>query len=193
MNLAKRLLLGSLVLVCLLVAAIVALSGSRLERRLVQETTAELTREARLIGLSWKAAASADALADSAGKALQRRVTLINSLGVVLGDSHFNGEELQHLENHSTRPEVVAARSTGAGVGQRRSASAGDDELYVAIRHPLGFVRVSISTAIVRDIVSGARRDVLVAGCSVLRSHGIASRSPCDSRPTPSSAVANLG
>jgi len=163
-NLAKRLLLGSLVLVCLLVAAIVALSGSRLERRLVQETTAELTREARLIGLSWKAAASADALADSAGKALQRRVTLINSLGVVLGDSHFNGEELQHLENHSTRPEVVAARSTGAGVGQRRSASAGDDELYVAIRHPLGFVRVSISTAIVRDIVSGARRDVLVAG-----------------------------
>ena len=164
MTLAKRLLLGSLVLVCLLVAAIVALSGGRLETRLVEETTAELTREARLIGLSWRPGVDPDALADSSGKALQRRVTLINALGTVLGDSHFNGEELSHLENHSTRPEVVAARSVGLGVGHRRSASAGDDELYVAIRHQLGFVRVSISTVTLRDIVSGARRDVLVAG-----------------------------
>jgi len=163
-TLAKRLLLGSLVLVFLLVAAIVALSGGRLETRLVQETTAELTREARLIGLSWKPGVVPDALADSAGAALQRRVTLIDASGVVRGDSHFNGEELQHLENHSTRPEVIAARTSGLGVGHRRSASAGDDELYVAIRHPLGFVRVSISTATLRDIVSGARRDVLVAG-----------------------------
>ena len=42
MSLAKRLLLGALVLVCLLVAAIVLLSGNRLESRLVEETTAEL-------------------------------------------------------------------------------------------------------------------------------------------------------
>lgn len=164
MTLAKQLVLGSLVLVVLLVAAVVALSGGRLETRLVEETTAELTREARLIGLTWKRGIDTDALADSAGVALQRRVTLIDSAGVVRGDSHFNGEELQHLENHSTRPEVVAARQRGLGVGRRRSASAGDDELYVAIRHPLGFVRVSISTATLRDIVSGARRDVLVAG-----------------------------
>ena len=164
MTLAKQLVLGSLVLVVLLVAAVVALSGGRLETRLVEETTAELTREARLIGLTWKRGIDTDALADSAGVALQRRVTLIDSSGVVRGDSHFNGEELQHLENHATRPEVVAARQSGLGVGRRRSASAGDDELYVAIRHPLGFVRVSISTATLRDIVSGARRDVLVAG-----------------------------
>jgi signal transduction histidine kinase len=163
-TLAKQLVLGSLVLVFLLVAAIVVLSGSRLETRLVEETTAELTREARLVGMLWKRGMDVDALADSAGTALQRRVTLIDSAGVVRGDSHFNGEELQHLENHSTRPEVIAARELGLGVGRRRSASAGDDELYVAIRHPLGFVRVSIGTATLRDIVSGARRDVLVAG-----------------------------
>ena len=168
MTLPQRLLLGSLVLVSLLVAAIVALSGSRLERRLVEETTNELTREARLIALLWKPGTNADALADSAGSALQRRVTLIDPSGVVRGDSHFNGEELEHLENHSTRPEIVAARDRGAGMGRRRSASAGDDELYVAIRHQLGFVRVSISTATLRDIVSGARRDVLVAGLIAL-------------------------
>lgn len=168
MTLPQRLLLGSLVLVSLLVATIVALSGSRLERRLVEETTNELTREARLIALSWKPGANVDALADSAGSALQRRVTLIDPSGVVRGDSHFNGEELEHLENHSTRPEIIAARDHGAGTGHRRSASAGDDELYVALRHQLGFVRVSISTATLRDIVSGARRDVLVAGLIAL-------------------------
>ena len=168
MTLPQRLLLGSLVLVSLLVAAIVALSGGRLERRLVEETTSELTREARLIGLSWKPGVNIDALADSAGLALQRRVTLIDPAGVVRGDSRFDGEELEHLQNHSTRPEIVTAREQGSGTGHRRSASAGDDELYVALRHPLGFVRVSISTATLRDIVSGARRDVLVAGLLAL-------------------------
>ena len=98
MTLPQRLLLGSLVLVSLLVAAIVALSGGRLERRLIEETTNELTRETRLIALLWKPGANADALADSAGAALQRRVTLIDAAGVVRGDSKFDGEELEHLE-----------------------------------------------------------------------------------------------
>ena len=168
MTLATRLLVGSFVLVCLLLAGIVTLSGSRLERRLVAETTSDLTREARLIGQAWRPGRDPDALADSAGTALQRRVTLIAPNGVVVGDSHFDGEELQHLQNHASRPEVVAARAQGVGVGHRRSVSAGDDEVYVAERHPLGFVRVSISTLTLREIVSAAQRDVLVAGLIAL-------------------------
>ena len=163
-TLATRLLLASLILVCLLLAAIVELSGSRLERRLVAQTTAELAREAGFVGQSWRADVDADALADSAGAALQRRVTFIAQSGVVVGDSKFNGEELQHLQNHATRPEVVSARRTGIGVGRRQSVSAGDDEVYVAERHPLGYVRVSIGTATLRSIVAAAQRDVLVAG-----------------------------
>ena len=164
MTLAKRLLVGSLVLVCALVAAIVVIAGQRLENRLVEETTGELAREAGLIGVSWRPGMDADSLADTAGVILRRRVTLIDQSGVVRGDSHFNGDELLHLENHGTRPEVVQARDRGTGMGRRRSVSAGDDELYVAVRHPRGFVRVSIGTATLRDIVAGAQRDVLVAG-----------------------------
>lgn len=67
MSLAKRLLLGSLVLVCLLVAAIVILSGNRLKTRLVLETTAELSREAQLIAMLWTPGRDPDRLADSAG------------------------------------------------------------------------------------------------------------------------------
>jgi signal transduction histidine kinase len=163
-TLAKRLLFGSLVIVLVLVIGIVIIAGSRLQQRLTEETQRELEREARVVGISWQRGVNADSLADAAGGALGRRVTLIDSTGVVEGDSEFDGESLRHLQNHSTRPEVVAARATGTGHGMRQSASAGDDEIYVAVRHPLGFARVSVSTAKFREIVSGAQRDVMLSG-----------------------------
>jgi len=167
-TLAKRLLAGSLVLVFVLVAGIVAIAGGRLRNRLAEETRRELEREARLVANEWRARLDADSLADAAGAALGRRVTLIDSTGVVRGDSEFDGEDLHHLQNHSTRPEVIAAKAGGVGSSMRSSASAGDDEMYLAIRHPLGIVRVSVGTAKFHEIVAGAQRDVLVAGMIAL-------------------------
>jgi two-component system, OmpR family, phosphate regulon sensor histidine kinase PhoR len=167
-SLTKRLLVGSLVVVLVLVVAIVVIAGNRLTDRLANETERELEREARLVATEWHAAMNADSLADSAGAALGRRVTLIRPDGVVIGDSHFNGEDLAQLQNHSTRAEVVLARERGIGSSRRRSASAGDDEIYLAIRHPLGTVRVSVGTAKFREIVNGARDDVLIAGLLAL-------------------------
>jgi len=167
-TLAKRLLVGLLVLVIVLVAGVVAIAGSRLRDRLAQETRRELEREARLVANDWRSTESSDSLANVAGAALQRRVTLIDSSGVVLGDSEFDGDDLHHLQNHSTRPEVIDAQRTGLGWSMRPSASAGDDEMYLAVKHPLGTVRVSVATTKFREIVSGARRDVLVAGLIAL-------------------------
>ena len=164
MSLTKRLLFGSLVLVVVLVAGIVAIAGSRLRDRLAEETRRELEREARLVGSAWHRGIDADSLANADGAALGRRVTLIDSTGVVIGDSEFEGESLKHLQNHLDRPEVVSAKRDGVGYSTRLSPSAGDDEFYVAVRHPLGFARVSVGTAKFREIVSGARKDVLVAG-----------------------------
>ena len=163
MSLTKRLVLGVVLLVSALAVAIVLMAGTRLRQRLEQEQLEALTREARLIATQWNASVNADALADSSGTALRRRVTLIGQNGVVLGDSEFDGPALAALENHSARPEVVMARNAGVGHNQRQSHSAGDEEFYVAVRHPLGFVRVSIGTATLRNIVWGAQRDVLVA------------------------------
>lgn len=168
MSLTKRLLLGSLGIVVLLVAVVVLIAGNRLANRLADETQNELEREARLVGSEWHAGMNADSLADSAGAALGRRVTLIRPDGVVIGDSEFSGEDLLQLQNHSTRPEVVDARKTGIGVSRRRSPSAGDDEFYLAIKHPLGTVRVSVGTTKFREIVSGARDDVIAAGLLAL-------------------------
>ena len=160
--------MGSLVIVVLLVAVVVVIAGNRLTDRLAIETERELEREARLVATEWHAGMNADSLADSAGTALGRRVTLIRHDGVVIGDSHFNGDDLAALQNHYTRPEVALAREHGIGSSRRRSASAGDDEIYLAIKHPLGTVRVSVGTAKFREIVNGARDDVIAAGLLAL-------------------------
>lgn len=169
MTLTKRLLVGSLVLVIVLVAGIVAIAGSRLQGRLSVETRRSLEREARLVATNWRPGVNADSLADSSGRALGRRVTLIDSSGTVVGDSEFNGEGLHQLENHAGRPEIVMARDSGIGFSTRASPSAGDDEIYFAIKDlPLGYVRVSVGTAQFNEIASGANRDVLVAGLIAL-------------------------
>ena len=163
MSLTKRLVLGVVLLVSALAVGIVLMAGTRLRQRLEQEQLEALTREARLVATQWTPGTNPDVLADSAGAALRRRVTIIDQSGVVLGDSEFDGPALAGLENHATRPEVVMARAAGVGHNQRQSRSAGDEEFYVAVRHPHGFVRVSIGTATLRSIVWGAQRDVLVA------------------------------
>ena len=168
MTLARRLLAGSLIVVTALVAAIVLIAGGRLRDRLVVEKRDELARVGRAIGLQWQAGTDAEQLAHQAGDALGYRVTLIDSTGVVVGDTEFGTEARRRLENHLNRPEVVEARSRGIGVSRRRSASAGDDELYVAQRHPLGYVRVSLTTRNLDEIVRGAQRDVLVSGLLAL-------------------------
>ena len=168
MSLVKRLLVGSLVIVMVLLVGIVAVAGTRLRARLAEETRRGLEREARLVAAGWTPGVNADNHAKVAGAALGRRVTLIDSSGRVIGDSEFDGESLANLQNHSDRPEVIQARRDGAGSSMRSSASAGDDEIYVAVRTPIGFARVSVGTAKFREIVGGAQRDVLTAGLIAL-------------------------
>ena len=168
MTLARRLLAGSLIVVMALVAAIVLIAGGRLRDRLVEEKRDELARVGRAIALQWQPGTDADAIANRAGDALGYRVTLIDSTGVVVGDAEFGPEARRRLENHLNRPEIVEARSRGLGASRRHSTSAGDDELYVAQVHPLGYVRVSLSTRRLDAIVRGAQRDVLVSGLIAL-------------------------
>ena len=164
MRLSHRLLLGAVLVVTVLIVVLVALSGVRMSRQLEDLQIAQLTREARLIAREWTPTVDADALATDAGAAIGHRVTLIDSTGHVIGDSEFHGDARERLENHRTRPEVIAAVRDGVGSADRRSPSAGDNELYVAVRSRYGVTRVSISTASLDAIVARARRDVLISG-----------------------------
>jgi signal transduction histidine kinase len=163
-KLAHRLLLGAVLVVTVLIVLLVVLSGVRLRRQLEELEIAQLTREARLIAREWTASVDPDALAASAGAAIGHRVTLIDHDGKVIGDSEFRGDSRTRLENHSTRPEVIAALRDSVGSADRTSPSAGDNELYVAIKSQFGVTRVSVSTASLDAIVARGQRDVLLSG-----------------------------
>ena len=169
MTLGQRLILGALVIVSVLVLIAVGLSSQRTSRQLRDLTTDQLTREARLVATHWRPGSADDPVADSAGRALGHRVTLVDSAGVVLGDSDFDGAALAALQNHNDRPEIMAARREGVGRAERLSPSEGDEELYVALRLDAGrVVRVSVNTRELNAIVRRAQRDVLVSGLIAL-------------------------
>ena len=168
MRLAQRLLAGSFAIVSLLIVAVVAVVDDSLRDEMTAQSIRQLEREARLVGAQWTAAADADALADDAGRALTHRVTLIDEAGRVVGDSEFDAPALAALENHARRPEVLAARDAGLGSARRRSPSAGDDELYVAVRATRGIARVSLATRDLAAIFDRARRNIYGAGLLAL-------------------------
>ena len=74
-----------------------------------------------------------DALAKQLGTDINARVTIIAADGTVLGDSEQNPAT---IENHSTRPEVMAALSTGYGESVRYSTTLNERMMYVAVSCP---------------------------------------------------------
>jgi len=151
-----------------MVALITISVNLQLGDRLTAETVARLTTEARLVAGQWAPSEDPDALANRLGQATAHRITLVDSTGRVVGDSEFDGPELAELENHATRPEIVTARAAGVGSARRRSPSAGNEELYVAVRAPLGIARVSLATTSLEAIVGAARRDVALSGLAAM-------------------------
>lgn len=172
MRLTQRLLLGAFIVVGVLAVVIVTIVDRQLTNRLRDDATSFLEREAELVGVLWRRDTIApDSLADAIGDALGRRITLVRTDGVVIGDSEFDGDSLRALQNHSTRPEVAEAVRTGLGSSRRPSPSTGDQELYVAVRvPPLGVARVSLPTENIDAVSRDAREDIIVAALFALLS-----------------------
>lgn len=168
MSLSRRLLLGFVALVVVFAALVVSIADRRLRDRLMARTISDLAGEAAFVGARWQPGIDPDALADEAGARLDRRVTLIDPSGRVLGDTDLDRPALERLSSRRTRPEVMAAMRGQVGWSRRVSAAAGDEELYVAVRAPLGVARVAVSIRSLDGIISAAQRDVLVAGLLAL-------------------------
>ena len=162
MNLTQRLMVGSLLVCGVFVILTVTSLDIRLRHRLQEASTTELLREARLVGAQWHTGLDADSLADAAGAALAHRVTLVTADGRVVGDSEFDEPALSRLENHSGRPEISSALQSDSGSSIRSSPSAGDVELYAAVRTSMGVARVSLPTLAQELIVDRLQRDVLL-------------------------------
>ena len=131
-------------------------SDVRVEQMLKSEAqlAAELLTRAPGLGAAPGSDRALDNEADRIGALVSARVTFIAADGTVLGDSAEPFEALASMENHGTRPEVVAARESGMGRSSRSSATLGEDMVYVAIpaRHPrVAFVRVALPLTSIRQ------------------------------------------
>jgi signal transduction histidine kinase len=162
-RLPQRLLAGFLFVLLVLVVLVVVSIDRRLRDRLRESTSIELQREARLIASAWQPGVDPDSLADALGTLAGHRVTLVNAQGQVVGDSEFDVPALNRLENHAARIEIATARDSGSGTAIRPSPSTGQDEIYSAVRAPLGVVRVSLPLESHEAIVRRMQRDVLSA------------------------------
>ena len=147
-----------------MVVSVVVIIDYQLHSSITDQTVRDLSGEARLLATQWRPGIDPDSLADQAGAATGHRVTLIDSTGRVVGDSEFDGPALERLENHSHRPEIVAARTSGVGSIRRMSPSTGEERLYVAVKTPQGVARVSVTTRTVEDLFAAARTGVIAAG-----------------------------
>lgn len=99
---------------------------------------------------------------------LGKRVTIIRSDGVVIGESHDNRSL---MDNHISRPEIVQAQTTGSGVATRYSQTLGDFLLYKAIPvlvngDGIGYVRLAIPLKSVKAQITRLQRTL--AGATVM-------------------------
>jgi two-component system phosphate regulon sensor histidine kinase PhoR len=146
-------------------AAVIALAvagvlfATTMRRQIDQRIEETLIAEARLAAdllerdTTLTSMPDIDGEADRIGSLIGARVTFIAGDGRVLGDSSETLEAVRAMENHSERPEVVAARSARLGRARRYSSTIKIDMLYVAVpvRHPvIAFARVALPLTDIR-------------------------------------------
>jgi two-component system phosphate regulon sensor histidine kinase PhoR len=112
-------------------------------------------------------------------EAINTRITLIDSLGVVCFDSDMPKEKLPLMENHIQRLEVREALIQGTGTSTRLSKTLNVEMMYFALRlpEPLGgshdfrnvcIVRVGLPLAQVNQLMGEVKSTILIVSLIIL-------------------------
>ncbi|MDD5504653.1 MAG: ATP-binding protein [Candidatus Omnitrophica bacterium] len=110
---------------------------------------------------------SMDIAADVIGKELGVRVTVIALDGKVFGDSGLDIRQLQSIDNHLDRPEIIEALSKGIGRAERFSSTLESDILYMAkifgANKPCGIIRLAVPLSDIRVISNRLKNALALA------------------------------
>ena len=110
-----------------------------LSEGLQQQIESELSKQAKILRQSFSESAkiknsiNLKSQIDSYSAASGSRITIIARDGRVMVDSDIAMDSLESLDNHSNRPEVIAAFNNGSGSSKRFSNSIQKDMLYFAL------------------------------------------------------------
>jgi two-component system phosphate regulon sensor histidine kinase PhoR len=164
---AKRLVLGTLLVLISTMAVLLWAAERSLRRDLEGDIATSLESEAQLIvealppdSLAW------DETVHRLARQNNHRITLVDRTGRVRADSDFPPGPLPAIENHAARPEIRAAFAGRTGVASRQSRTVGRMLLYVAVPGGPGAVRVAADLSQVDAIVRRAQG--AVAGAALL-------------------------
>jgi two-component system phosphate regulon sensor histidine kinase PhoR len=160
-------------LLVLLALAATGLYATRIMRTFfVSQVEKNLIHQARLLNDRFTAPLAAadyrrmDEICKTYDQTLPTRVTVILPDGVVVGDSV---SDTAVMENHSNRPEVMAAMQGKTGTSLRHSATLNQDMLYVALPlqaagEVLGVVRASMSTGDIDEQLRVLQSRIMLSG-----------------------------
>ena len=148
-----------IILSCLFIGLSLAfvVADRDLSEGLQQQIESELSKQAKILRQSFAESpklnnsiglkSQIDSYSDASGS----RITLIARDGKVLVDSDIAMDNLESLDNHSNRPEVIAAFNNGSGSSKRFSNSTQQDMLYFALLDTSSeverVIRISVTNA----------------------------------------------
>jgi two-component system phosphate regulon sensor histidine kinase PhoR len=146
-----KLIASYIALVLVIAGVLFSYLNHTLEKNLVQGIKENIFHEAALArSMAGKEISDirsdAQPLADTVGKGIKARVTIITLKGIVVGDSEVGREGLAKLENHADRPEFIGALKNGSGSSIRYSTTLKTHMLYVA----LPFIDRAAQTGVIR-------------------------------------------
>ncbi len=107
-------------------------------------------------------------------RASNLRLTLIDSLGVVVFDSNVPEDSLQFVENHLYRPEVQMAMTGDLGIDDRKSATINKPMFYMAMQvkpfraggeiSRIRFIRLALPLGDIEQVLQDVRWKIFWGG-----------------------------
>src|ERR1700688_1137871 len=151
-------------LVVIIVAALIfdVMIGGAWQASLRAEIERNLIQKAQLLAhrVETDRGHSLADIAAQEGQSAGARVTIIDPTGKVLADSEANPAS---MENHSARPEFIAALAGKTGSSERRSATIGIPFLYIAVPVSGGAVRLAYPLSDVEAVSAQVHRRLEMA------------------------------
>ncbi len=162
-----RLFLSYLVLVVGVVLALVWGVETTLRQPLLDQAGDELLRELALGRelLELEGDEDPDGLARRMADLTGHRVTIVGAGGEVLGESGVPRGAIDAMDDHSDRPEIQAAWSSGQGTSIRYSTSVDADLVYAAVEASGGrVIRFAMDVGAIDAAIASVRRQILQVG-----------------------------
>ncbi len=175
-SLFVKIFTGYFIIICLLAGCIFFFSFRLIRDYHIKTLTTDLQKLAETLRLQIhpllreNRIAELDVFTKNLGKSIETRITVVDTMGVVLADSE---KDPRMMENHKTRPEIIQAIYGNVGSSMRYSTTVNEHMLYVAVPmqqsdRVTGVVRVSLFVRDINLIINDLRQSIVLIALAII-------------------------